>query len=163
MWLELWPRRKGTRLGRPGGKRSSMTLCCRNVQSLMIVEVGPFCRKGFSIGRKADRRGSHIRSTLRRGRPFDRDSSLVAAWPRSPARQAEPTEICNCTRRWTRFMCARHTGRSLIYLCRGLICLCPPNGDCSASSRAAIALTDLEILGGRGWTERSEGSPGVSS
>ncbi len=48
MCPELWPRRKGTRLGRPGGKRSSMTLCCRSVQSLMIVKVGPFCRKGLS-------------------------------------------------------------------------------------------------------------------
>ena len=48
---------------------------------------------------KANRHGSHVRSMSPRGRPFDRNSALVAAGPRSLARQAGPTEIRNCTRR----------------------------------------------------------------
>ena len=33
------------------------------------------------------------RGSLLKSGPFDRDSSQVAAWPRSPARQAGPTEL----------------------------------------------------------------------
>ena len=46
----------------------------------------------------ANRHGAPIPSTSPRGPHIDHHSSLVAAWPRSPARQAGPTEIRDCTR-----------------------------------------------------------------
>ena len=50
------------------------------------------CLPGRTFERSSNRHGTHIRSTSPCRRAFDLIQSLVAAKPRSPARQAGPTQ-----------------------------------------------------------------------